>query len=141
MNYFHHYCTTVNLMKNKRTKWEGAYSRVHLCTHLLSNMQKLFLHGKLQIGIHIQHFFTPPENSRCSIAETRGLRSGRRIWCGSRSRGGRTHQQTLFCDRCHKSEHHLCARPGNAVLLPLFFSLVLYSFQIVDAISWQKREW
>lgn len=80
------------------------------------------------------------EHSRCWIAETRGLHSEHRTWCGSRSRDGHTHQQTLSYDRFRKSEHHLCALPGNVVLLPLFFSLVLYSFQIVDAISWAKQK-
>lgn len=80
------------------------------------------------------------EHSRCWSAVTHGLHSGHRTWCGSRSRDGHTRRQTWFYDRFRKSEHRLCALPGNAVLLPLFFSLALYSFQIVDAISWAKEK-
>ena len=76
-----------------------------------------------------------PRYSRCWTAETRGPHSARRTWCGSRSTGGHSRPRTWSCGKSRRSEHRPCALPGSAVLLPLFSSLVLYSFQIVDAIS------
>lgn len=141
MNSFHHCSTTMNLMKNKSTKWVRS---TLMCTFrpvsafeatcVVSAWEAHGFARACRISLTLTRY------SRCSIAGTRGLRSGRRIWCGNRSRDGHTHQQTWFYGRFRKSGHRLCARLGNAVLLPLFFSLVLYNFQIVDAISWQKRK-
>ena len=73
--------------------------------------------------------------SRCWTAETRGPRSARRTWCGSRNTGGRSRPRTWSCGKSRRSEHRPCALPDSAALPPLFSSLVLYSFQTVDAVS------
>lgn len=63
MNYFHHYHTTVNLTKNKKTKLGGAYSCEHLCTRLLSNTQALFLLGERTDGYPHSTFLSYPQNT------------------------------------------------------------------------------
>ena len=81
-----------------------------------------------------------PRYSRCWTAETRGPRSARRTWCGSRNTGARSRPRTWSCGKSRRSEHRPCALPDSAALPPLFSSLVLYSFQIVDAVSWTEEK-
>lgn len=78
-------------------------------------------------------------HSHCSSAETHGLHSVHRTWCDNRSKDGHIRPRTWSYDRFHTSGRHLCARPGTAVLPLRSFSLVPYSFQTVDAISWAKE--
>lgn len=79
--------------------------------------------------------------SHCWSAGRPGPRSGRRIWSGSRSRGGRSRRQTWSCGRCHRWARRPSAESAGAASPPRCDAPPVCSSQTAGAASCDKVAW
>lgn len=79
--------------------------------------------------------------SHCWSAGRPGLRSGRRIWSGSRSRGGRSRRQTWSCGRCRRWARRPSAGSVGAASPPRCDAPPVCSSQTAGAASCDKVGW
>lgn len=90
--------------------------------------------GKKNRGVRGQVF------SHCWSAERPALHSGRRIWSGSRSSGGRSRRRTWSCGRCRRWVRHPSAASADAGCPPRCDAPPVCSSRTAGAVFWERGE-